>query len=358
MPGIVGIIQSGGEKEKIKGYIDFLTDSLIHESWQKSSIIFNNNYGFGKIGLEESFVPLLFDKDIITGFDGYAVAYKDFKTGIQKEINIDKSSEILPRKIIEAYRLNKLDIFIPSINGQFSFFIYDNQKNKLIIGNDRYGLRPVYYRKITDGIVFSSELNGLVEIKQKISDLKNTINKEAIVEYFTFQHLLGTKTMIKEIYLLPPASILTYMNKEISINNYWIPKFNENNFNLSEREAIEELDQRLRRAVQRRIPKSEKSIGLTLSGGLDSRCILALLCQVNNPLKIKSFNYGMTQNNLDSLFAKQIAELYNSDFVFVKYNVSSYLSNIEKGLKYLNAEFPGLSMREIETYKMMRDECI
>lgn len=280
MPGLVGIIRSG-VKEEIKMYIDFLIGSVIHESWQKSYIEYDNNYGFGKVDLEEVFIPLISEKDVIIGFYGYAVAYKDFKTGTQKEINIDKSSEILPRKIIEAYRLNKLDIFIPSINGQFSFFIYDNQKNKLIIGNDRYGLRPIYYRKISDGIVFSSELNGLVEIKQKISDLKNTINKEAIVEYFTFQHLLGTKTMIKEICLLPPASILTYMNKEISINNYWIPKFDENNFNLSEKEVIEELDQRLRRAVQRRIPKSEKLIGLTLSGGLDSRCILALLCQVN-----------------------------------------------------------------------------
>lgn len=358
MPGIVGIVKFGAEKRDMETEIKFLVDSITHESWQKSSIIYNTNFGFGKVDLEHSFTPLVFNEDVIVGFYGHAVTYKDFENEKQIEIDVQESNEIISNKIIDAYKSNKLDEFIPSVNGLFSFFIFDKIRNKLVIGNDRYGLRPVYYRKIDNGIIFSSEFNGLVKIKQKIFGIENTINNEAVVEYFTFQHLLGIKTLIKAISLLTPASIQTYMGNKIDIMNYWSPKFNENNFNLSEKEALEELDQKLARAVQRRVPKSEKIIGLTLSGGLDSRCILALLCQSNNPLKINSFNYEMTQNNLDSLFGKQIAELYNSDFVFVKYDVNSYLPSIEKGSKYLNAEFPGLSMREIETYKTIRNKDI
>lgn len=358
MPGIVGIVKFGAEKRDMETEIKLLVDSITHESWQKSSIVYNTNFGFGKVDLEHSFTPLVFNEDVSVGFCGHAVTYKDFENEKQIEIDVQESNEIISNKIIDAYKSNKLDEFIPSVNGLFSFFVFDKIRNKLVIGNDRYGLRPLYYRKITDGIVFSSELNGLVEIKQKIPDLRNTINKEAIVEFFTFQHLLGTKTMIREISILPPASMLTYMNNEIGSTNYWNPKFDENNFNLSEKEALKELDQKLARAVQRRVPKSEKIIGLTLSGGLDSRCILALLCQSKKHIKINSFNYGMTQNNLDSLFGRQIAELHNSDFVFVKYDVNSYLSSIKKGLEYMNAEFPGLSMREIKTYQAIRNQGI
>jgi asparagine synthase (glutamine-hydrolysing) len=358
MPGIVGIVKFEAEKETMGDKIRFLIDSITHEKWQKSSIIYNANFGFGKVDLEHPFTPLVSDEDVIAGFYGHAVAYKDPESESKVEIDIEKSNELISKKIIDTYKLNKLDSIIPSVNGLFSFFIWDKVKNKLVIGNDRYGLRPLYYRRIADGIIFSSELKGLIEIKQKIPYLRNTINKEAIVEFFTFQHLLGTKTMIREISILPPAAMLTYMDNEIGSTNYWNPKFDENNFNLSEKEALKELDQKLARSVQRRVPKSEKIIGLTLSGGLDSRCILALLCQSKNSIKINSFNYGMTKNNLDSLFGSQIAELHNSDFVFVKYDVNSYLSSIDKGSKYLNAEFPGLSMREIETYKTIRNKGI
>ncbi|MBU2540165.1 asparagine synthase [Patescibacteria group bacterium] len=352
MPGITGIIKFNTNKEKIRELTEFLSASLVHKDWQKSSIDYYENYGFGKVDLEEIFYPLLIDKGIIVSFYGQAVGYRDFETGTQIEININDSSDILSKKIIEAYKLGKLESFIPSINGLFSFFIYDKERNSLIIGNDRYGLRPIYYRKISDGIIFSSELKGLIEIKQKIENLKNTVNEEAIIEHFTFQHLFGAKTMIKEISLFSPASILKYSDDEISLTNYWQPQFKEKR-DMTEKEAIEGLDEKIKKAVERKISRNQKDIGIGLSGGLDSRIILDILEKLKgeNKFVLRSFNYGMSEDNLDSLFSKRLANLYGIVHEFIRIG---YKSCLEKGLASIGPEYSGFDFRFVPFYEEVR----
>lgn len=355
MPGITGIIKFNTKKERIKELIGFLGDRLVHENWQKTCVDYDDNCGFEKVDLNEIFYPLLTDGKIVAGFYGQAVGYKDFETGVQVEINIDKSDEIVLKKIIQAYKINKLEIFIPSINGLFSFFVYDKEKNKLILGNDRYGLKPIYYRIIPEGIIFSSEIEGLVEIKQKIQNLENNINQEAIIEYFTFQHIFGTKTIIKEISMLFPASILNLKDNKTALINYWKPQFNK--LTITKEEAIKELDRILKKAVKRRIPKNQKNIGISLSGGLDSRIILNTLKELEkeNQFNLFSFNYGTTKSNLDSLFSKQLASLYNITHKFI---CIDYKSCLEKGSTKVGAEWSGFQFRYVPFFEEVRKEGI
>lgn len=356
MPGITGIIKFDTKKETIKEFTEFLGNFLIHENYQKLCINYDDNCGFAKADLSEVFYPLLADKKIVAGFYGQAVGYKDQETGELVEIDVDNSDETVLKKIIHAYKTGKLENFIPSVNGLFSFFIYDKEKNKLIIGNDRYGLKPIYYRKIPGGIMFSSELKGLVEIKQKIKNLENNINQEAIIEYFTFQHLFGIKTMIKEISLLFPASILNFKNDKIVLTNYWKPEFKEK-LGITEDEAVKELARLFKKAVKRRIPKNQKNIGISLSGGLDSRIILDVLKELEkeNHFNLFSFNYGTTKNNLDSLFSGQLASLYNTTHKFIPID---YKSCLGKGFAKIGAEWSGFQFRSVPFFEEVRKEGI
>ena len=104
MPGIVGIVKSDAKKNVIETEIRFLVGSVTHENWQKSSIIYNANFGFGKVDLEDSFTPLVSDEDVIVGFYGHAVAYKDFENEKQIEIDVEESNEIISKKIIDGIR--------------------------------------------------------------------------------------------------------------------------------------------------------------------------------------------------------------------------------------------------------------
>ena len=76
----------------------------------------------------------------------------------------------------------------------FAFSLYDNYKKKFYLVRDRYGIKPVYYH-FTDSNIFlySSEIKSILEYKDYVSE----IDKEALLEYFTFQNFLLTRRFIK-----------------------------------------------------------------------------------------------------------------------------------------------------------------
>ena len=110
---------------------------------------------------------------------------------------------------------------IKRFNGMFAFALYDNNKKKLFICRDRYGIKPVYYH-ITDEktFIFASEIKSILEYKHK----KFKIDKEALLEYFTFQNIFTNKTLHKDIQILESGHYL-----EIDI---FSKKFEKNNIGI------------------------------------------------------------------------------------------------------------------------------
>jgi asparagine synthase (glutamine-hydrolysing) len=96
--------------------------------------------------------------------------------------------------------------FVRKLNGSFIIVIYDKNKEKIIVVNDRYGLRTFYYTKIGQKFLFSSEVKAFFKDK----DFKKQINYEAIADFFAFGRIFGEKTFFKEVQILPPGSILTW----------------------------------------------------------------------------------------------------------------------------------------------------
>ena len=113
------------------------------------------------------------------------------------------------------------------------------------------------------------------------------------------------------------------------------------------------IDEALKTAVNRRIPRNKEKVGIGLSGGLDSRIILHHLInsEKGKQTKFFSFNYGINENNMDSILSKKLADLYNLDHQFVHID---YKKMLEKGLTYSEAELGGLGFRCIPFYEEIR----
>ena len=161
--------------------------------------------------------------------------------------------------------------FLEKLNGFFTILILDLNNQKLLIANDRYGLRPLYYAKVGDRIYFAPEVKAILQDR----GFNKTINNDAVAEFFTFGHLLGNKTFFKGIDVFPPASIFTYQNREFEIKQYWDFNFEENSI-YSENYYADELVILFKKAVEQRM-KGNHRFGVLLSGGLDSRAVLAAI---------------------------------------------------------------------------------
>ena len=83
----------------------------------------------------------------------------------------------------------------------FAFAIWDKKNQKLFLARDRYGIKPLYYYKTNQTIVFGSEIKAIIQ-----SGLcRSLLDKEALVEYLTFQNFFTDKTLFKNVKMLLPG---------------------------------------------------------------------------------------------------------------------------------------------------------
>ncbi len=160
------------------------------------------------------------------------------------------------------------------LNGMFAFAIWDRSRQELFLARDRYGVKPLYYARCGQVFLFASEVKALLEHP----DLSARLDKEALVEYLTFQNLFSDRTLFGGVRVLPAGSFLRVplgTSRPGEIRRYWDYEFSEPEAAGDEREYGEELDRLLRQAVNRQLV-SDVEVGAYLSGGMDSGTLTSL----------------------------------------------------------------------------------
>lgn len=214
---------------------------------------------------------------------------------------------------------------IEKFNGMFSFCIYDNLKKRIILARDRYGIKPLYYHLTKNNtLVFASEIKSILEYK----DYESKIDKEALLEYFTFQNIFTDKTLHKNIQILEPGHFLDINLKTKDIKNikFWDFNFKEENFK-DEKECIEELDRLLTQAVKRQLV-ADVPIGSYLSGGLDSGSIVAIASK-NIPW-LNTFTVGFDLNSTNGI-ELGFDERAKSEYMSYKFKTEHYEMVLKSG---------------------------
>ena len=170
-------------------------------------------------------------------------------------------------------------------NGMFAFALWDEDLQNLFLVRDRYGIKPLYYVQAGDTFLFGSEIKAILAHPQA----NVTMDKEALLEYMTFQNFFTDKTLFEGIKILPPATIATISPSGYNATTYWDYTFAEPQERVDEQQYLEELDRLFRQAVQRQLV-SDVEVGAYLSGGMDSGSITATAAK-ELPY-IKSFTVG------------------------------------------------------------------
>ncbi|MDQ8039470.1 MAG: asparagine synthase (glutamine-hydrolyzing) [Rickettsiella sp.] len=179
-------------------------------------------------------------------------------------------------------------------NGMFAFAVWDKQKYQLFIARDRYGIKPFYYFINKQRFIFGSEIKAILASLL----CKPLLDKEALVEYLTFQNFFTDKTLFSDIKLLMPGYYgLVHLNKRIELHQYWDFNFNQS-VKINEKEAIEELDRLFHSAVKRQLI-SDVSVNAYLSGGVDSGAITIVASQYLSHMR--TFTIGFDLSSISGL---------------------------------------------------------
>lgn len=245
------------------------------------------------------------DESVWLMFNGEIYNYLELRKKLRKKHHFisDTDSEVLLH-LYEDYGIDCLKY----LRGMFAFAIWDKQKGQLFLARDRLGKKPLKYYFNSQFLIFASELKAFIDYP----GVPREIDLEAIDQFISMEYVPSPKTGFKGIYKLPPASyILVDLKGNISCKKYWELSYGPK-MSLSDEEWEERITDKLTEAVELRL-RSDVSLGVHLSGGVDSGLITAL-ASLNSKKRLSTFSVGFDDDQFNELpYAKMVAEKYQTD---------------------------------------------
>ena len=211
-------------------------------------------------------------------FNGEIYNYLELKLELENK-NVVFSTDSDTEVLLAAYQTWGTDM-LQKLDGMFAFAIYDEIKDELFCARDRFGEKPFYYGFYNGDFYFASEIKALREI-----GIDMRINENLLFNYLHFDLVENPndqkQTFYKEINKLKPSHCFIYKGgNQIKQSRYWDITISES-VDISFSEASNRFKELLNTSVKRRL-RSDVKVGSSLSGGLDSSSIVALVSKLSN----------------------------------------------------------------------------
>ena len=207
---------------------------------------------------------------------------------------------------------------LAQVNGQFNVILLDRRRRALLLVNDRFASRPLYYHATAERVIWSNQVRGLLA-----PDVPRRLCEAGVHQLFVFQTILDERTLLEDVRTLPPAGVLTFRDGRARVARYWELRYHDAAPRSPHRYA-EDLAETLRGAVRRNL-RSAKRAGLLLSGGLDSRAIIAC-----SPVSLSAVTIADSEN-LEVEVARRLAATRDLAFTFVRRDPDYYEGLVDLG---------------------------
>lgn len=189
--------------------------------------------------------------------------------------------------------------------GQFAFAIWDDQERRLFLARDRFGEKPLYYAWTGSMFAFASEIGAL----KHLPGVNLSLDPAAVQLYLEHQHVPAPYSIYTGIRKLLPAHSMAVDDTGIRTHCYWdlVAAATRPTRPATEAEALEALDEELRRAVGQQLV-ADVPLGAFLSGGIDSTSVVALMAELGNG-QVETFTIGFDVPGYDeSAHAAAVAQ--------------------------------------------------
>ena len=330
MPGITGIIckQIIGDEEC---KLNIMLHSMMHESFYTSDSLIDPKIGVyvGGVCIKGSFpdcMPIYNEgRNIVMFFSGECFEDANVINSIKSRGHEFDSANA--SYLIHQYEEGE-ESFFKNLNGWFSGIILDYRKGKVLLFNDRYGMQRIYYHENEKAFYFSSEAKSLL----KVLPFLRKANLESIGEYFILDCPIENRTFFSNIFLLPAGSVWSFANVNADKKRYFEPSSLENQKILGKDQFYEELGETFIKVLPRYFVGT--SIGMALTGGLDTKMILS--CINVNPGSLPCFTYsGMFRDSIDVRIARRVAKACSQTHQTIRLDekyLSEYPSHVERAI--------------------------
>lgn len=301
MCGIAGMVNGNGEPVS-RVVLRAMTEAIAHRGPDSDGLYVDGNVGLGHrrlaiLDLSDAGRQPMISRDghYVLSYNGEIYNFLELRaelTALGYSFQSQTDTEVLLYGYAEWG-----EKILERLNGMFAFALWDRSLQTLFLARDRYGIKPLYYAHLGNNLIFASEIKALLAYP----GYRVAMDKEGLLEYFTFQNFFTPKTLFKGVQLLPAGHALTVSVNapgEGSPRQYWDYRFQEPEQSIDEGEYLEELDRLFRQAVNRQLI-SDVDVGAYLSGGMDSGSITAIAA--SQLPYLKSFTCGFDTHSVSGI---------------------------------------------------------
>ncbi|MEW6583756.1 MAG: asparagine synthase (glutamine-hydrolyzing), partial [Actinomycetota bacterium] len=315
MCGICGVVQLGGEPRQVvpPEVLDRMTDAMTHRGPDDRGTVLEPGIALGArrlsvIDVEGGHQPVgNEDGTIWAAQNGEIYNHGELRDALRAEGHVLRSrcdTEIIPH----LYERDGA-AFPERLLGMYGIAVWDRVRRRAVLARDRLGVKPLYYARCGDLLVFGSELRSVLA-----SGLVDTaLDYEAIEAYLVLGFVPGPRTPLAAVSKLPPAHRLVAGPGGVSVEAYWsYPRPDPGPRRLGVDHYAERLLEELDRSVRMRL-MSDVPLGAMLSGGLDSSLIVALMAR-HVPGRVETFSVGFSGADDNELAdARLVADLVGAE---------------------------------------------
>lgn len=294
MPGIYGLVSKKNTKHNLESmsksmylYGHFIQDDFFYDDYIAASRVH-----IGLIGADHS--PIELNK-LYIWVEGEAYNISE----VAKALNLKVNS--LSDLLLKSNEINQLDECLRRLDGDYCAVIYDKENQKIKLISDRYGMRLLYWYHKDGVFAWGSEVKAILAIKE----VNKELNPTSYDCFMDLGYLVDEHTWFNHIKLIKPASVVEYnLNSNISKQYYYWKWSCIEPSTISFDNAVDKLGGLLVKSVEKRFNSNER-IGLSLSGGLDSRALFATLNYLQPEYNGYAYTFGIP-NCIDINIAKKV----------------------------------------------------
>jgi asparagine synthase (glutamine-hydrolysing) len=190
---------------------------------------------------------------------------------------------------------------VHEMNGQWAFAIWDTLERRLFMSRDRMGIRPLYYVKTGEHLLFGSEIKAIFAHPAAT----RRINPRGIDNVLTLWSIVSPETAFEGVLELPPGHSLTLSGNDMRIESFWELGYPEPETTKTEERYADELLSLLADSTRLRFTSADVPVGAYLSGGLDSTLITGVVRRFTEA-KVRTFSVAFEDAEFDeSSFQQQ-----------------------------------------------------
>ncbi len=303
MCGIAGVFNYKNNLTVASEILRSMIGELVHRGPDDEGFYIHKNIGLAFrrlsiIDLDTGNQPIHNeDKSVWVVFNGEVYNYVELRETLRKQghsFYTRSDTEV----IVHLYEEYGADFPI-HLNGMYGIALWDDKKKTLLLIRDRPGIKPLYYAKTNDGLLFASEIKALLR-----GGVSRAPDYEAINQYLSYGYIPSPLTGFKHIQKLNAGNMLICSNRSCLEKEFW--DLNSDSVSLfpgdlGENEIIDLLIEELKNVLFRQT-RSDVPLGIFLSGGIDSSLVASVATEKCN-LKLNAFTIGFkeeTYNELDN----------------------------------------------------------